>query len=387
MNKHTKITDTLSLNFHTQFKCIGSDCSATCCSGWRITLDKATYKSYKSSPELAPFVRKFHDKKLSRTSENFGSIKLRGNGDCPYLDENLLCKVQLKFGEEALSKTCSSFPRIHGANGTTVTEHLSLGCPEVVKLLFNEKTLALQITNATNSVGSLPKSDMSAIMSAMIQFIEIDPAPTWQKLIAIQTSLIELKKHSLYKKTELVHIFEQRLRLINGESLDDPSMFQVQTLFPSIERLSIDVHRNSLTEIRQNAMLYLTKYGSSYESKVKLFVVSRELFKRAADREEAKILDRIAINELYKNYHEFTSDPRDIVNIFTNVAITCAMIKFIIICNFGYDNFVIQKTKLNRTISLMYRTLVHIPEVLSNIKMQLDEQYKDSNIASALLLA
>ena len=197
MNKHTKIKDSLSLNFQKQFKCIGSECSATCCSGWRIILDKDTYKSYKSLPELAPFVRKFHDKKISRTSANFGLIKLRGNGDCPYLTDDLLCNVQLKLGEEALSKTCSSFPRTHGENGSTVTEHLSLGCPEVVKLLFNEKTLALQVANATNTTDSFAKSDMSAIMSAIIQFIEIDAAPTWKKLLAIQTTLMNSKTSSI----------------------------------------------------------------------------------------------------------------------------------------------------------------------------------------------
>ena len=81
-------------------------------------------------------------------------------------------------------------------------------------------------------------------------------------------------------------------------------MFQVRTLSPSIERLSIDTQRNSLTQTRQDAILYLTKNGPNFDSKVKLFVVARELFKRASKTEGTNILDRIAINEIYRNYHQ-----------------------------------------------------------------------------------
>ena len=254
MNKHTNLKERLSLNFHKRFKCVGSECTATCCSGWRISLDKSTYQSYKNNSNLAPFVRKFQDDKVSRSSENYGSIKLLGNGDCPYLDENLLCKVQTSLGEGALSKTCSTFPRIHESNSSSDTQYLSLGCPEVVRLLLNEDNLMLQSTNQSEVRDSSSKSDIYTMMSAMIHFTEVEAAPTWKKLLAMQTTVLELKKHTFFAMPELVSLFGNTLSSINDKNLDDPSMFQVETIFPSIESIDIDAQRNSLSPIRQNAM-------------------------------------------------------------------------------------------------------------------------------------
>ena len=387
MNKHTNLKESLSLNFHQQFKCVGSECTATCCSGWQINLDKSTYKLYKNKSELAPFVQKFKHKDTSRTSQNYGSIKLLGNGDCPYLDDKLLCKVQSNLGEGALSKTCSTFPRIHQSNNTNITQHLSLGCPEVVRLLFNEKNLALQSNNQNTVSDTVPQSDMKTVMSAMIQFIEIEAAPTWQKLLAMQTTLVELNKHTLFTMPELFSLFGKALSSINDKNLNDPGMFQVETIFPDVERLSIDGQRNTLTQIRQNATSYLVKNGTSFESKVKLFIVARELLKHATHQDKINFLDRIAISELYKHYFKFTNSSRDIVNVFTDVAITCAIIRFIVICNFGYNNFEMPKDRLYKIVSLIYRQLGHNSQYLSNVKEKFNEKFGSENIASALLLA
>ena len=40
-----------SPNYMTSFKCIGKDCIDSCCSGWRIDIDKETYKNYINSSE------------------------------------------------------------------------------------------------------------------------------------------------------------------------------------------------------------------------------------------------------------------------------------------------------------------------------------------------
>lgn len=387
MNKHTTLKESLALNFQEKFKCVGSECAATCCSGWRISLDKSTYTSYKKNSELAPFVEKFKDKTVSRSSKNYGQIRLLGNGDCPYLDENLLCKVHSGLGKNALSKTCSEFPRTSITSISTVTQHLSLGCPEVVRLLLSEKKVSLENTNHDSKRDGILKIGFHTLLPAIIEFIEISPSPTWKKLLALQTTLLKIKKQSFSEMPYLLGLFKDSLNTINEENLQDPGIFQVRTLFPSVERLSVDGQRNSLTQIRQSAKLYLLKNGGSFESKVKLFVVARELLKRATTKENVDFIDRIAISEIYKNYNNFTNEDSDIIEVFGNVAVTCAMIRFVVICNFGYGNFEISNAKLNKIIALMYRTMGHNSHFLSDIKKDLKAQFGDSNIAGALLLA
>ena len=81
------------------------------------------------------------------------------------------------------------------------------------------------------------------------------------------------------------------------------------------------------------------------------------------------------------------TNSKAIADVFTNVAITCAMIRFMLICNFGYNNFTMPKAKIHKTIALLYRTLGHNTQMLDNIKGTLEEKYGDSNIAGTLLLS
>lgn len=38
---------TLKPQYMNEFQCTGSACSDTCCSGWKVNIDKQTYKKYK----------------------------------------------------------------------------------------------------------------------------------------------------------------------------------------------------------------------------------------------------------------------------------------------------------------------------------------------------
>jgi hypothetical protein len=36
------------------FQCIGPDCEDSCCEGWTVYVDKASYKKYRATPKLRP---------------------------------------------------------------------------------------------------------------------------------------------------------------------------------------------------------------------------------------------------------------------------------------------------------------------------------------------
>lgn len=120
-----------------RFHCIGPACEDSCCIGWRVDLDKETYLKYKkiSDPELKPIFEKMVNKNRREGSkENYGKIKMKPSGECPFLDEKMLCKIQSKLGEEYLSETCFSYPRYTSKIDGKYERVATMSCPEVAKL-------------------------------------------------------------------------------------------------------------------------------------------------------------------------------------------------------------------------------------------------------------
>jgi lysine-N-methylase len=130
------------------FKCIGAACEDSCCIGWRVELDKKTYLEYKKAhdKELKPIFDKMVNRKHNQKSDGFyGKIKMESNGRCPFLDEKNLCKIYLRLGEEALSDTCTFYPRlVHRVDGT-FERSATMSCPEIARLvLLNPDGIAFE---------------------------------------------------------------------------------------------------------------------------------------------------------------------------------------------------------------------------------------------------
>lgn len=126
--------------FVTRFSCSGSACRDHCCKGWKITLDKTTVKKYLASKDATiRTIAQDHIILLKKNNSHWGEIKLPSAlGNCPYLDEDRLCRVQKTLGAKALSHTCSSFPRAHHTYKNEVRNSLSLACPEVTSRILND---------------------------------------------------------------------------------------------------------------------------------------------------------------------------------------------------------------------------------------------------------
>jgi len=128
------------------FKCIGNECEDTCCVGWKVTIDKDTYKKYTQIKNID-----FRKKVIKNISKNRASeknaqykIKLLKGLICPFLNENKLCDIFINCDESYLSSTCTNYPRSGNYKFNDFEMHLTLSCPEVVnKALLNEKTTEL----------------------------------------------------------------------------------------------------------------------------------------------------------------------------------------------------------------------------------------------------
>lgn len=151
------ITDTMLMPaYATRFTCIGGDCEDTCCAGWGVTLDKVSFYRYQSSfdAELRPLFSK-HVKRYahSKSNEDYGHIELMEDEchSCALLSEKKLCRIYERLGEQALSDTCTYYPRTIHRFGPLHQMTLTLSCPEAARLALLDKD-AFELVGQEQSV-------------------------------------------------------------------------------------------------------------------------------------------------------------------------------------------------------------------------------------------
>ncbi|HOV25210.1 MAG TPA: flagellin lysine-N-methylase [Pseudobacteroides sp.] len=126
------------------FKCIGSECEDNCCIGWRVNIDHETYKKYQKirDEELTPLCEQYvkRNRAQNHGESNYAKLKFSEDQKCPFLTENMLCRMQLKRGEEYLSDVCTIYPRIANTLNSILERSATMSCPEAARLaLLNEE--------------------------------------------------------------------------------------------------------------------------------------------------------------------------------------------------------------------------------------------------------
>ena len=130
-----------------RFKCDGQACGAECCRKWTIIIDEDTYQKYRKV-KLKNLRAKL--KQYLVTKEYEGSlqhlIKLNHKGSCPFLQPDDFCKIQRACGEEYLSETCRTYPRLFRQLAENLVEEvLTLSCPVAARCcLLNREPLRFE---------------------------------------------------------------------------------------------------------------------------------------------------------------------------------------------------------------------------------------------------
>lgn len=131
----------IKTDYYDRFTCIADKCSITCCQEWKIAVDNTTFKKWKKLSLSENNVDKLNHYVINKDGGKV--IGLNKEKKCPFLNEEELCKLVIKYGDGALSKTCASFPReIHEFEDRTEYSLVSC-CPEVVDILNNISNVEL----------------------------------------------------------------------------------------------------------------------------------------------------------------------------------------------------------------------------------------------------
>lgn len=171
MEKRSTAGPMLMPKFVSRFECTGGDCEDTCCSGWRIDLDRATLLQYESceDPELRPLLQEYVKRNTAdATVQACGHIqKLDDTAHyCPFLDAAKLCRIQSRLGAEGLSDTCSDYPRSTVLLGDFHQTTLKLSCPVAARLaLLEPDAFDMEAREARVRTGGIGKLEPSLGLS------------------------------------------------------------------------------------------------------------------------------------------------------------------------------------------------------------------------------
>ena len=182
------------------FRCIGPTCEDSCCAGWEVNIDKATYQKYQSTP--AGPLRVLMDAHIVRTPEDpggknpstFARVKLLPSMECPFHNAERLCQIQVELGEEYLSHTCATYPRRSFVIDKLVDKTLTTSCPEACRLvLLNPNLLESDWTGERHMKWDDSNADPTLvsyfwpIREFVIGLIQDRTYPLWQRMFLLGT--------------------------------------------------------------------------------------------------------------------------------------------------------------------------------------------------------
>lgn len=187
-----------------QFRCIGPACEDSCCIGWRVIIDKSTYRRYRECPDTElrdQMQQKVTRNRTNANPDNYAKIKLNTDGHCPFINKESLCTIQKKLGEELLSVTCTSYPRIANTVNYTQEKSLTVSCPEAARLVllnsglmeFDQLTEDSSIRNSKGATINTDDAKMAhrphkyfwELRIFTISVLQNREYPLWQRLIIL----------------------------------------------------------------------------------------------------------------------------------------------------------------------------------------------------------
>ena len=232
------------------FKCIASKCEDTCCAGWGIVIDDATYDRYKNVQ--GEFGDRLRSEIVHEAGENI--FVLKGN-NCPFLNEEKTCDIYINIGEENLCYTCQQYPRYTEEFGSLREIGISLSCPEAARIMLNNsKKVEFELSENNEVVSSY--NDINAQL-----FIELLQS---RKIIM---DIIQDRTIDLRKRAALALLFVDEIQEKIGES-------EIKEI-KSVREKYLD--KGFLQELINELEEYKDNEGAKYDNMHEYFKVFKDL--------------------------------------------------------------------------------------------------------------
>ncbi|MFB9328943.1 flagellin lysine-N-methylase [Paenibacillus aurantiacus] len=386
-----------SPHYMTDFHCIGSACEDTCCAGWRIDIDRATYGVYEQlrHPELDGLAGQIEPNPDSARAEDYGRMIMPPDGRCPQLRTDGLCRIQATVGEVYLSDVCATFPRVTNIVEGQYERSASLACPEAARLiLLNERGIRfIALEEGPEQRHILHRQWPHAKRQ--------DAFPNWKRLRALLIDILQNRElrmeDRLLKGAELIHALQageqpeepeavlDRLNAMIGEHARDTVAFRPSSALPSLPdrmrllrkllemRMVMGIPNRRYVQCLTEAFAGLAYTGSELtDESLTRYVNAYDCYYAPLLREHGYVLENYAVNVCYQQLlpHLHKSDP--LIG-WLHLAAQFALIEFQLVGmaarledRFGLDDVV-------RLIQSFSKSMEHAPLYQKRMLRQLQE--------------
>lgn len=274
MNQDTKKVILKPL-YMDNFECIGTSCEDSCCKSWRISIDKKTYLEYRKVKDQELFLNLKKNITRNRTNasdNNYAKVHLTSNNRCPMLNQDSLCDIQQKLGEELLSMTCSTYPRIINQSNNKHEMSGVLSCPEIARLaLLNQDKMEF----------TLYKDELrpKTLLNNRLNSNNKGPEKYFEELRAFTIQVLQYRSYSLSDRLIVLGMFFNKLQEVILEN-SDSGIPQLIDYYTKIIESDIRETLSNLEAIPTLQMLMLNEV-----SKERLkFSITGERYKECYDQ-------------------------------------------------------------------------------------------------------
>lgn len=222
--------------FYDDFKCIADQCTFTCCKGWEIAVDAATFDNWKKDENNIEFL--CSKVIMKRGKKEQAHIKIGSDKTCAFLDDRGLCKIVQNYSENYLSHTCRTFPRLETCYTGRKESSLSLACPEVIDMIHHRSDKIEFIGSSDIKHDELPNNlKLREYMLNLLQKSQLSLdyrfALVFHMLLVVRDNPVKADAIlQEYSKPEFQQVFAVSLGTIEA-SLDD-MLIETKELFLDI---------------------------------------------------------------------------------------------------------------------------------------------------------
>ena len=281
--------------YYKDFKCIAGACTDTCCAGWDVDVDEASYKYYKS-------VKGSFGKRLKSVmvkSEEGGCTFTLNNGRCPFLNDENLCDLYIALGEENLCDTCAEFPRFINEYGNTREIGIAPSCITAGEIIFNYKD---KLVFETTENDEFPKT-----------YNDIDPLTYIQLTSArkMAYSIVQNRAYTINDRCVLLLEFAKKIQK-HLDNERDELIVNVVNAFKDMDyqQSVLDNSKKKYSGFDDTAYKYIYKYFDKFEG---MEVINPDWFKvLEVNSEFMQDCDKNGMSDFFnKMYDEFDTYYED----------------------------------------------------------------------------
>jgi len=194
-------------HYYKDFKCIAGACTDTCCAGWDVDVDEASYKFYKSVG--GEFGKRL--KHVMVPEKGGGCTFTLQDGRCPFLNEKNLCDLYTELGEDRLCDTCAEFPRFINEYGNVREIGIAPSCKTAGELIFNYRGRLIfdeeddkKPVTSYNDIDAFLYMQLKAVRSCAYDIIQNERFTPDEVCVLLLDFAVRIQRHMDRERDDLI---------------------------------------------------------------------------------------------------------------------------------------------------------------------------------------